>query len=78
MIRIFIGYDPREAVAFNVLSHSIQARASDPVSITPLNLAQLDKLMWRDRHNLQSTDFSFSRRLGAVYGLRYVGPGRYG
>jgi hypothetical protein len=22
MIRIFIGYDPREAVAFNVLAHS--------------------------------------------------------
>ncbi len=61
MIRIFIGYDPREAIAFNVLCHSIQARASEPVSITPLSLSQLDKVMWRERHNLQSTDFSFSR-----------------
>ena len=63
MIRIFVGYDPRETVAFHVLSHSIQARASVPVSVTPLILDQLDGLMWRDRHNLQSTDFSFSRFL---------------
>ena len=63
MIRIFIGYDPREAVAFNVLAHSIQARAGAPVTIAPLMLSQLGTLMWRERHNLQSTDFSFSRFL---------------
>ena len=63
MIRIFVGYDPRETIAFHVLNHSIQARASAPVSVTPLMLDQLDGLMWRDRHNLQSTDFSFSRFL---------------
>lgn len=63
MIRIFIGYDPREAVAYNVLAHSIQARASKPVAIAPLMLSQLGKVMWRERHNLQSTDFSFSRFL---------------
>ena len=63
MIRIFIGYDPRETVAFHVLNHSIQARATAPVSITPLKLDQLGELMWRKRHNLQSTDFSFSRFL---------------
>jgi hypothetical protein len=63
MIRIFIGYDPREAVAFNVLSHSIHARASAPVAIAPLMLSQLGKQLWRERHPLQSTDFSFSRFL---------------
>lgn len=63
MMRIFIGYDPREAVAFNVLSHSIHARASAPVMIAPLMLSQLSKVMWRERHPLQSTDFSFSRFL---------------
>lgn len=63
MIRVFIGYDPREAVAFGVLSHSIHARASLPVSIAPLRLSQLDGLMWRERNPLQSTDFSFSRFL---------------
>ncbi|MBP2303068.1 glycosyltransferase [Azospirillum picis] len=63
MIKVFIGYDPREAVAFSVLEHSITVRASRPVSITPLMLSQLGALMWRERHPLQSTDFSFSRFL---------------
>ena len=62
-IRVFIGYDPREAAAFHVLAHSIEARASRPVAVTPLALSQLGGLMWRERHDLQSTDFSFSRFL---------------
>ncbi len=63
MIKMFIGYDPREAVAYNVLCHSIHRRCSKPVTIAPLMLSQLDGLLWRKRHNLQSTDFSFSRFL---------------
>ena len=63
MIPIFIGFDPRESVAFDVLSHSIHARASEPVSITPIALHQLRGIFNRERHPLQSTDFSFSRFL---------------
>jgi hypothetical protein len=63
MIKVFIGHDPRETVAFHVLSHSIQKRASQPVSITPIALSQLGGVMWRERNTLQSTDFSFSRFL---------------
>ncbi|MBL8492901.1 MAG: glycosyltransferase [Rhodocyclaceae bacterium] len=63
MIRVFIGYDPREAVAFSVLSHSIHTRSSEPVAIAPLMLSQLKREMWRERNPLQSTDFSFSRFL---------------
>ena len=63
MINVFIGYDPREAIAFSVLAYSIQARASQPVSIAPLMLPQLRTLLTRERHPLQSTDFSFSRFL---------------
>jgi hypothetical protein len=63
MIRVFIGYDPREAIAYSVLAYSIQARASQPVSIAPLMLAQLSGILTRERHPLQSTDFSFSRFL---------------
>jgi lipopolysaccharide biosynthesis glycosyltransferase len=63
MINVFIGYDPREAIAFGVLAHSIEECASEPVSITPLRLAQLKKVLTRERHPLQSTDFSFSRFL---------------
>ena len=63
MIRIFIGYDPREAVAYHVLCHSILSRASLPVQITPLALSALKSVFTRERHALQSTDFSFSRFL---------------
>lgn len=63
MINVFIGYDPREAVAFSVLAFSIEERSSEPVSITPLKLSQLEMVLTRERHPLQSTDFSFSRFL---------------
>ena len=63
MINVFIGYDPREAVAFSVLAFSIHRRASQPVCITPLMLSQLKDDYTRERHPLQSTDFSFTRFL---------------
>jgi hypothetical protein len=63
MIQVCIGYDPREAVAFSVLAYSIHARATQPVSIAPLMLSQLKGVLTRERHPLQSTDFSFSRFL---------------
>ena len=63
MIRIFIGYDPRETVAYHVLCHSILSRSTRPILITPLALNHMKDVMWRERHNLQSTDFSFSRFL---------------
>lgn len=63
LIRVFVGYDSKESVAFHVLSHSIHVRASRPVSITPLLLTELKEQFWRERHSLQSTEFSFSRFL---------------
>jgi hypothetical protein len=72
MINVFIGYDPREAVAFSVLAFSIQRHASQPVSIAPLMLGQLGSVLTRERHPLQSTDFSFSRFL-APYLSGYSG-----
>jgi hypothetical protein len=63
MIRVFIGYDTREAVAYSVLAHSIHARASAPVAVAPLMLSELRSVFTRERHSLQSTDFSFSRFL---------------
>ena len=63
MIRVFVGYDEREAVAFGVLSHSIHARASQPVAIAPVRLSELAGVYQRERNPLQSTDFSFSRFL---------------
>jgi hypothetical protein len=63
MIRVFIGYDSAEEVAFSVLSYSIHARASKPVAVAPVKLSQLSGVFARERNNLQSTEFSFSRFL---------------
>ncbi len=36
MIRVFLGYDPRESIAFHVCVNSIIRHASEPVQIIPL------------------------------------------
>ena len=63
MIRIFIGYDPVEAGTLYPLIHSIHRHSSMPVSITPVSLKNLEGIMTRGRHELQSNDFAFSRWL---------------
>lgn len=60
---VYIGYDPKEAVAFHVLSHSIRKHASIPVSITPLDRNTLKPVFWRLKQSNESTEFSFSRFL---------------
>jgi hypothetical protein len=40
-MRVFIGYDPRQPISYQVLHHSITSRASKPVCITPLIIEQL-------------------------------------
>ena len=61
MLRIFIGYDEKEKLAYHVLSHSIQRRSSIPLSICPLNRATLRAVFDRPRGSYESTDFSISR-----------------
>lgn len=61
MIKVMIGYDPKETEPFWVLAHSIMVRSSEPVSIIPLNLRYLP--MTRERNPMESTEFSFSRFL---------------
>ncbi len=63
MIKIFIGFDHKEIVAYNVLQHSINIRATEPISITPININHLKNIFTRERNSLQSTEFSFSRFL---------------
>jgi hypothetical protein len=62
-LRIFIGYDSREPLAYHVLAHSILTRASVPVSITPLRLDSLKRLYTRERGPTESTEFSLTRFL---------------
>ena len=61
--KIFIGFDPREDVAVNVLTDSIQANSSIPVQIAQVRLSQLKGIYERPESSLQSTAFSFSRFL---------------
>ena len=63
MIRVFIGYEPKEEVAYHVLAASIMRRSSQPVQITPVILNSLTTVFKRERNPLQSTEFSFSRFL---------------
>ena len=63
MIRVFIGYDDNESVAYHVLAHSILRYASQPVSITPLVKRHMSSFYQRKRSSIESTDFSFTRFL---------------
>jgi hypothetical protein len=55
MLKVFIGYDDRQPVSYNVLHASIMKHASQPVSITPLVLPTLPM----KRQGL--TPFTYSR-----------------
>lgn len=70
MLKLFIGYDPRQPVALQVLMHSIYSRATQPVSITPLVLSQLPI----KRRGL--TEFTFTRYL-VPYLCNYEGQAMF-
>ena len=63
MLQIYIGYDPRESVAFYTLAHSISRRSSVPISVAPLVQSQLKGLYRRARGPTESTEFSLTRFL---------------
>jgi hypothetical protein len=71
VLNVYIGYDPKESVAFYTLAHSILRRASIPVSIAPVMQSQLKGLYTRPRGPTESTEFSLSRFLvPALAGFR--------
>jgi len=71
VLNVYIGYDPRESVAFYTLAHSILRRASVPISITPLMQSQLKAIYTRSRGPTESTEFSLTRFLvPALAGFR--------
>jgi hypothetical protein len=63
LIKIFIGYDPVESIAWHTLAHSIYTLSSKPVAIIPLNVRNLKGLYARERDPKQSNEFSFTRFL---------------
>ncbi len=63
IVRVFIGYDRAEAVAYHVLTHSILTHTDRPVSVAPVALHQLRAVHGRERDPRASTDFSITRFL---------------
>lgn len=61
MIPVFIGYDPKEAVCYNVASHSLIRHSTTPVSIIPLRLDLLTD--YKETHADASNDFGYTRFL---------------
>lgn len=66
MLKVFIGYDPRQPISLNVLSQSIYRKSSKPVAITPLVIEQLPM------KRVGLTPFTYSRFL-APYLCNYEG-----
>lgn len=65
MLRVFLGFDSREPVAYHVAAHSILTTASAPVAIIPLVQNQLRTagLYTRERGATEATEFSMTRFL---------------
>ena len=74
VIKIFIGYDPVESVAWHTMAASIYSQSSRPVAIVPINLQNLKSILTRPRDPKQSNEFSFSRFL-VPYLCNFEGKG---
>ena len=61
MIPIFIGFDPREAIAYHVCTNSIIRQSTQTVNFTPLALNNLSD--YKEKHTDGSNHFIYSRFL---------------
>ncbi len=64
-LKIYIGWDSREDIAFQTCKHSLFDTASVPLKVVPLKQKTLReaKFYWRDEDKLASTEFTFTRFL---------------
>ena len=64
-LRIFIGWDSREDIAYQVCKRSLEMHSSIPLDIAPIKQNDLRgrALYWRKPDALSSTEFSFTRFL---------------
>ena len=72
-LRVYIGWDKREPIAYDVAKFSLERRASVPVDVQAIKIDDLraQKLYWRDQDPLASTEFTYTRFLTpALAGFR--------
>ena len=74
MLSIFIGYDPKEAIAYHACVQSIIENTTIPVSITPLNLSMFKN--YEENHTDGSNAFIYSRFL-TPYLKQFKGVGLF-
>ena len=75
IIKVFIGYDPVESVAWHTMAHSILRQCSKLIALVPVNIENLgEDIFTRDRDPKQSNSFSFTRFL-VPYLCNYEGYG---
>jgi lipopolysaccharide biosynthesis glycosyltransferase len=60
-VKIYIGFDQRESVAYHTFVQSLIDNASIPLQITPLAVKNLDE--YEEKHEDKSNDFVYSRFL---------------
>lgn len=64
-VRLYVGFDSREAIAYEVCRHSAAQRSTAPVLVSPLkqDLLRAEGLYWREQDPLASTEFTYTRFL---------------
>ena len=64
-MKIFIGWDSRENIAYEVCKASLLKHSSIPLDIYPIKQREMRErnLYWREHDPLSSTEFSFTRFL---------------
>ena len=70
MISVFIGFDPRESIAYHVCCNSLIRHATQPLALHPLSLKSLHQ--YSETHTDGSNNFIYSRFL-VPYLMNYKG-----
>lgn len=60
-MNLFVGYDPKEAIAYHVFCESVLAHVTEPVTFRPLHLASMK--FYNEAHGDGSNAFIYSRFL---------------
>ena len=61
MIKLFVGYDTKETIAYHVCVNSIIRHSTQPINVTPLALSTL--LDYKETHTDASNQFAYTRFL---------------